>query len=123
VTTRDERGQATVELALLLPIVAVLLLGTLQVALIARDQVLVTHAAREAARVAAVDPGPGAPLAAALAAAPLDRDRLKVQVSGRGPAGSRVTVVVTYRALTRVPIIGALLRDPVLTARATMRVE
>jgi Flp pilus assembly protein TadG len=122
-TDRGERGQATVELALLLPVVALLLLSILQVALVARDQVLVTHAAREAARAAAVDPAAGAPLAAARAASPLDRDRLKVQVSGRGRTGSRVTVTVTYTAPTRVPIVGALVHDPVLTATATMRVE
>ena len=44
------------ELALLLPVVLVLLLAVLQVGLLARDVVLVTHAAREAARAAATEP-------------------------------------------------------------------
>ena len=51
-----EGGQATVEVALLLPLLALLLLAVVQVGLVVRDQVLVTHAAREAARAAAVDP-------------------------------------------------------------------
>ena len=46
------------ELALVLPLVVALLLAVVQVGLIVRDQVLVVHAAREAAREAAVDPDP-----------------------------------------------------------------
>ena len=41
-----DRGQSTVEVALLLPFVALLLLAVVQVGLVARDQVLVVHAAR-----------------------------------------------------------------------------
>src|SRR5207247_8954779 len=58
-TTRDD-GQAAVELALVLPLVALLLLVLVQVGLVVRDQVLVVHAAREAAREAAVDAAPEA---------------------------------------------------------------
>ena len=56
--TRGARGQSTVELALLLPVVVLLLLAVLQMGLLARDIVLVTHASREAARAAAVDSDP-----------------------------------------------------------------
>lgn len=118
-----EGGQATVELALLLPVVVVLLLVILQVGLIARDVVLVTHAAREAARAAAVDPDPGAARAAAAAAGGLAADRLTVGVRGRGDAGSRVRVRITYRAPTDVPLVGALVGDRTLRAEASMRVE
>ena len=54
-----ERGQATVEFALLLPVLVLALLAVLQVAFVVRDQVAVVHAAREAARAASVDPDPG----------------------------------------------------------------
>ena len=116
-------GQATVELALLLPVLALVLLLILQIGLLGRDLVLVGHAAREAARAAAVDPDPGAALAAARAAGGLDDDRLDVVVSGRGDPGSRVRVTVTYRAETDIPIVGALLGDRTLRSAATMRVE
>ena len=53
-----DRGQASVELALLLPLLVLLLLVILQVGLLGRDVVLVTHASREAARAAATDPDP-----------------------------------------------------------------
>ena len=62
---RGDEGQAAVELALVLPLVVALLLAVVQVGLIVRDQVLVVHAAREAAREAAVDPDPAAALRAA----------------------------------------------------------
>lgn len=119
---RGDGGQATVELALVLPLVALLALVVVQVGLVVRDQLLVTHAAREAARIAAVDPEPGAPAAAArAAAADLDPGRLDVTASGR--ASGRVRVEVSYRAPTVVPLVGALLDDVTLRAAVTMRVE
>ena len=119
----DERGQATVELALLLPLVALLLLAVVQVAVVARDQVLVAHAAREAVRAAAVDPDVDAARRAAEQAGPLAADRLGVEVTGRDGVGSRVRVVVSYTVPTRLPLLGRALDDVTLTASATMRVE
>jgi Flp pilus assembly protein TadG len=120
--TRDE-GQASVELALVLPLVVVLLLAVVQVGLVVRDQILVVHAAREAAREAAVDPAADAPRRAALASSTLDPDRLTVTSTGRGAAGSRVRVEVSYRAPTALPLVGAAVGDLTLRASVTMRVE
>jgi len=118
-----DAGQATVELALILPLVMLLLLALIQAAVVARDQLLVIHAAREAAREAAVDADPAAPARAARAAAPLDPDRLSVTTSGRGAVGSDVTVTVRYRPPNRLPVVGRLLGDLTLHGEATMRVE
>lgn len=118
-----DRGQSSVEVALLLPLVAVLLLAVVQVGLVVRDQVLVVHAAREAARAAAVDPAEGAARDAAEAATALAPARLDVSVTDRGDPGSRVAVAVTYASPTVVPLVGRLLGDVTVTARATMRVE
>ncbi len=116
-------GQAAVELALVLPLVAALLLAVVQVALVVRDQVLVVHAAREAARAAAVDPSPEAARRAAVAGAPLEPARLQLQLgSGRSP-GEPVDVTVSYRSPTFVPVIGPLLPDVAVRGRASMRVE
>ncbi len=120
--TGDE-GQAAVELALVLPLVAILLLGLVQVGLIVRDQILVVHAAREAAREAAVDGRPGVPARAAAASSTLDQGRLTVESSDRGGPGSRVKITVTYRAPTDVPLVGGAIPDVTLQASATMRVE
>ncbi|MGH9244775.1 MAG: TadE/TadG family type IV pilus assembly protein [Acidimicrobiales bacterium] len=118
-----DRGQATVEFALALPLLALLLLVVVQVGVIVRAQVLVTHAAREAARAAAVDPEPAAPAHAARASSSLAPDRLAVDVSGRAGPGSRVLVEVRYSLATDIPLAGRLIPDLTLTARATMRVE
>lgn len=118
-----DRGQSSVEVALLLPFVALLLLAVVQVGLVVRDQVLVVHAAREAARAAAVDPAGAAAADAAAAATALVPSRLDVAVSGRGEPGSRVEVVVRYRSVTAVPLVGRLVGDVTVSGRATMRVE
>ena len=120
---QSDRGQATVELALLLPLVAGLLLAIMQAGMVARDQILVTHAAREAVRAAAVDDDPAAARRAAEQAGPLATERLRAEVVERGEVGGRVRVVVRYRAPTRVPLVGAFVDDVVLDAAATMRVE
>ncbi len=120
--TRDSAGQAAVEVALVLPLLAMLLLLVVQTALVVRDQVLVVHAAREAARAAAVDPSAGAPRRAAVAAASLDPARLVVRVQP-ATAGRQVTVTVSYRSATIAPMIGLLLPDILLEGRASMRRE
>ena len=116
-------GQASVELALCLPVVLVLLLTVLQVGLVVRAQVLVTHAAREAARAAAVDVDPSAPAVAARRAGGLDADRLEVTVVGRDPPGGRVEVEVRYRLEGTVPIVGRFVSGRIVTATAAMRTE
>ena len=123
VSDRVDRGQATVELVLVLPLVVLLSLLVVQVALLARAQVLVTHAAREGARAAAVDPVPAAARAAAEAGAPLDPARLDVRFEGGHASGDRVAVEVRYRVATDVALVGPLVPDLVIGAVATMRVE
>lgn len=120
---RGDEGQAAVELALVLPLVALLLLLLVQVALVVRDQVLVVHAAREAARAAAVDPTLRAARRAALAGAPLAEDRLRLELTGRGKSDHQVRAELFYRSPTSAPIVGGLVPDIVLRAQASMRRE
>ncbi|MGC4243505.1 MAG: TadE/TadG family type IV pilus assembly protein [Herbaspirillum sp.] len=114
-----DRGQATVELALGLPLVCLVLLGVVQLAVVVRDQLAVQLAAREAARAAAVSADAGGAGAAAGRAAvrlaPLD---VQVAVSGNS-----VTATAVYVEHTDVPLIGLLLPDVRVTATATMRLE
>jgi hypothetical protein len=115
------RGQATVELALGLPIVCIGVLLVLQLALVGRDAVLVTHAAREAARSAAVEAtGPAARAGALASTTALDPHRLDVRL--RRSAG-RVTAEVRYRSITGLPMVGALIPDPELRSEVTMLEE
>lgn len=118
-----ERGQATVELALVLPLVVLFALVVLQLGVVAKDLVLVHHAAREGARAAAVEPNAGAARAAAAGSSSLDGGRLSVSLSGGTARGSQTTATVTYRAPTNVPLVGALIPDVTLEASVTMRVE
>lgn len=115
--TRD-RGQATVEFALVLPLVAILVLGIVQLVVVARDQLAVDLAAREGARAAAVAADPTAAAAAATTALGTDAADVSVAVTG-----TRVSVTVTHRATTAVPLIGALIRDVELSSTVTMRRE
>ena len=114
-----EAGQTTAELALLFPVVLLLALVLVQAALVLRDDLAVTNAAREAVRAAAVDPDPARAERAAAAVLP----GATVQMAPRPPVGELLTVRVIYRSATTVPLVGPLLPDPELTDRATMRVE
>ena len=114
-----ERGQATVEFALILPMVVFLLLAILQTALIVRDYVGVVHAAREAARAASVDRDPDA----ATTAARRVLRGANVDVGSRPAIGGPIRVEVRYVSHTDLPLVGLLFPDPVLHATAVMRTE
>lgn len=116
---REAHGQATVEFALVLPLVVLAVLLVFQALVIAHDRLLVEHAAREAARAASVDPS-GADAAAAVRRV-LPGAHLALQ-RGRG-VGAIVRADVALRSTTDLPIIGPLLPDVDLHATVTMRAE
>ena len=118
-----ERGQSSVELALSLPILFLLLMALLQTVVIARDHIQLTHAAREAAREAAVSDDRRAPRRAALARSDLDPDRLEVVVTGQRRGSRRVRAELSYDVPTRIPVVGLLVPDVTLEAEAAMRRE
>ena len=112
------RGQASVEFALALPIVALMALGLALVGVAVRNELAIELAAREGARAAAVsaDPATAATRAATRAVAlPID----VVTTSD----GRSVTVTVTYVDPVDVAIIGALIGPVTHTASATMMFE
>ena len=112
-------GQATVELALALPVVVLALLAVVQTAVLVRDRVAVEHAAHAAARSASVERDPAAARAVAHRVLPGS----EVDVDARPPVGEPIGVDVRYRSQTRLPLVGALFPDPEFHARAVMRVE
>ena len=115
---RRHGGQATVELAIGFPVVLIGVLLVLQLALVGRDQLLLSHATREAARSAAVDPRTDAGREGALASTTgLDPARLNVDADR---SGGRTRVRLEYRSLTDLPLVGPLVPDPVLRASVTM---
>ena len=120
---RGAAGQAAVEVALVLPVLALLALVLAQVGLVVRDHVQVTFGAREGAREAAVSAAADAARQAVLASTRLDPQRLDVRVADRGAPGSRVRVELRYRSPTELPLVGRLLGDVMVRGEATMRVE
>ncbi len=120
---RADKGQAALELALVTPLIATLMLCVVQVGLIVFHQLELTHASREAARQAAVAPGNQAPREAALAGSSLRDEGLELSLSARGEPGSLITATLRYRETTNLPLVGALIPDFTLVAATTMRVE
>jgi hypothetical protein len=115
-----DSGQSTVEFALVLPFVMLLLLGLLQAGLLLRDQLVVVGAAREGAREAAVTADRGRIRNAAQRAAPtLD---LAVQVTRGAKRGDAARVLVKARP-TGLPLVGGIVSGRTITADAVMRVE
>lgn len=98
-------------------------LALVQVGLLVRDHVLVVHAAREAARAAAVDPTTEAATAAALAAANLDPGRLVVETEGNRTTGGFLQVTVRFRPEPSVPLVGRLFPTVTIQEALTVRVE
>ena len=94
-----------------------------QVGLLVRDHILVVHAAREAARAAAVDPTAEVATAAAVAATGLDPSRVEVTAEGSRVTGGLLQVTVRYRPEPAVPIVGRLFPDSAIEEKFTVRVE
>ncbi|MGH2807353.1 MAG: TadE family protein [Actinomycetota bacterium] len=119
----NERGQTTVELALCLPIVALVLAAVVEIGLVVSDQARVWHAAREAARVAAVEDDERE---IGYAAARSGLDNLDITVTPDAlhrRQGAPVTVSLTYRPEGRVPMLGELFQRFALHGSASMRIE
>ncbi|MFN2544658.1 MAG: TadE family protein [Actinomycetota bacterium] len=121
---RRERGSASVEFALVLPIVLVLTLAVVQVGLVVRDDIVLVSAARAGAREAAVtDDDERVRSAVDSAAAALDVDRIDVTISRAGRGGP-ADVKLTYPERLRVPFVAWLFPSAItLHAASTMRQE
>ena len=120
-----EDGSAVVEFALLLPLLFLVLLAVVQAGALAKDQLVLTQAARAGAREAAVSLDDASVREVALDAAPgLDPELLEVGVAREGSLGSQVTVSIAYRAPVAGVLAGWLLPETVdLRAVASMRQE
>lgn len=125
---RQEKGQALVEMALIMPLLIMLLLGIVEFGRIFNAYLIVANGAREGARAAAVgttDTGIG--MKVFNVSSGLNLSRLSVQISpsasNRDP-GSSVTVTVRYSVPLVAPFYGLVVSDPFPIVRATtMRVE
>lgn len=122
---RGSRGQATVEMALVLPILIWLLIGLVDIARMANAYLIIQHASREAVRLGITGASDVQVTQRALAqSTTLDQTRLTVTVTPTGTrnTGSDVTVTIhyRYRVLALMGIIG---NDVPLATQLTARVE
>ena len=110
------------EFVLVLPLVLLLLLGAVEVAVVARTQLEVSQAAREGAREAATSPDPERAVAAVRRFLGSDLgSRARVSVGRDHRVGGRAEVVVRVRHRVAVPLFGGWAID--LEGRSSMRVE
>ena len=120
---RGQGGQATVELALCLPLVAVLIAVALEFAALGLDRSRLWQAARESARVAAVDPDPDAVQEVLDAAGLGDADFVITPDVSARVQGEPIEVELEFQPTGSVPLIGDLFEGVVLKASASMRLE
>jgi TadE-like protein len=120
-----EDASASVEFALVLPLVLVIGLALLQVGLLAKDQLVVVEAARAGAREATVTVDDAVVREAVIkASVGLAVERLSVSVSREGGVGTPVEVTVRYEDALRLPLVGWLFpSSTTLSDVAVMRQE
>ncbi len=122
-----ERASASVEFALVLPLVLIMALALVQVGLLVKDQLVVSGGARAGAREGAVTSDDARVQQAAIDAASaggLDPSRLGVTVEREGGVGTPVKVTVTYDDQVVVPLVAWLFPTSIhLTSTVTMRQE
>jgi Flp pilus assembly protein TadG len=125
---RDERGQAMVELALIVPVLALLLFGIVQFGIVFHHYITVTDAARAGARKAVVsrrDASPAATAEAAVrrSAGGLDPANLAVSVAAPSgwDSGDDVRVCASYPYT--IDLLGVVFKTGSMNSCTTERIE
>lgn len=117
--SHGDRGQATVEFALTIPVLLLVLLGAVQVFVLLVDRLHLVHVTRDATRAASVSGDPVVAVRRVVERAWPDR-----VVSHRvSDDGTLVSVNIELVNPTDVPIIGRFLPDVRLTESLTMLAE
>lgn len=124
---KEEKGQALVESALVLPIILLLMLGMVELGRISNAYLVLIHAARHGARHAAVG-GTNAEIISRVkeASLPLDRERLTISISPEQnrQMGSNVRVTVSYPLQLITPFPAAVVNNPfIIQGEIIMRIE
>ena len=112
-------GQATVEFALVIPVIAIFLLLIVQVGLVVEKKILVTNSSREAARILSVENNSERAVAKA-------QEILKdanVSISRPSTQGEYLTVTVSKVVKSNMPILGVIFPDVTVSSKTSMRIE
>jgi len=125
---KDKRGQALIELALVLPLIILLVMGTMEFGRILHSYLLITNASREGARAGVT----GADDAAIIlktkdAAESLELTDAQINITPAQSSRTRgipLTVQVDYAVDLITPVLDTVVPDPFpLSAATTMRIE
>ena len=124
---KNNRGQAMVEFALVVPVLLLLVFGIMEFSMVMHQYMAVAEGAREGARSAALGSNDAVVAAAAKNAAPgLESSRIEVSVlpTPERTRGESVTVTVSYPVTLVTPLIRAFFSEGYRVKGITvMRVE
>ena len=125
---KSSRGQAMVEMALILPVLLMLILSIVEFGLVFNHYLTLQNASREAARSASIGASDAVAAERAREVSPqLDQARLTIVFSPTGGSrkrGDSVTVTVRYTHQLITPVVSDWVGDAiVLEASTRMRVE
>ncbi len=119
VRVKDESGASTVEFALVVPILFMLLFGIIQFGIAFGNQLAITHAAREGARLAAV--GAYDESSVRGRAYPVSPTAVILSYPNGNSHGQPVEVRIEYDMIISIPFFGV--RNLPLSSTAQMRLE
>jgi len=123
----EKRGQALVELALILPILIVILMGVMEFGRIFHSYLIITSASREGARAGVVglnDTGIRTKVKDVATSLSLTDSQITITPAYSRSRGVPLTVKVDYSVSLVTPMLGVAVPNPFpLSASTTMRVE
>ncbi|MCD4713999.1 MAG: pilus assembly protein [Clostridiales bacterium] len=125
---KKDDGQAMVELALILPVLLLIIMGIFEFGFMFNNYLTLNNVSREAARYASLGGTDAEAVVRAIEIAPnLDSDQLTIVItpseSNRG-RGDSLEVVVTYQYSLLTPFLDGIISNGIpLEAKTVMRVE
>jgi len=119
---KKENGASAVEFAIILPLLVVLIFGIVEFGIAYNNYLAITHAAREGARLAAVDLyNPDLENIIRDRAYPVTPDSISITWPPEPKIGDPVVVEIKYSIHIEIPFVGSW--DIPLKSKATMRIE
>lgn len=125
---KNNRGQALVELALVLPILLLILFGIIEFGRVYNSNIIVANSAREGARVGVVGSTDSEIIAKVKeTASTLNTSKLTINITPSSSSrvrGASLTVTVQYPVQINTPIISSIVGSTItLSSSSVMRVE
>lgn len=124
---KNQKGQALVEFALILPILLLVVMAILQFGMMLNSYLTIENASREGARAGIVGSSDAEIQQLIISTSPnLDPTNLTVSITpeeGLRKSGDTIIVEVSYNYEFVVPIISSIVKNVVLNGQTSMRVE